>query len=391
MRILLVSPFLPYPDVPHAGGKLVFFLLSSLAKKHSVFLVSRTFPGEERNLPLLREMLSGIATVPAEGPVREGDPRSLLKTVSSYVRLAGAASAVLGRETFDACQVEHSETGAFWKPPREIPAFLTCHDILAKPAFRRYAAARGPSKPLSWMMWKGKAALERRSVYRFRQVFALSDEDRAWAEKLYPGISVRVLRYPGGIGFTGLPRREASKRILFLGAMHRPPNIEGVRYFFERVWPAVKRQVSGAQFWVAGGGIPQQLREDLSRDPQVRVAGFVARPEGLYKSAAVFVAPVLAGGGVIVKILDALAAGVPVVTTSYGNEGILAKDGRDIFVADDPGAFASSVVRVLRDAALRRNVEESGRRFVEANFSAEALVESVEAAYREAVDAPFPA
>ncbi|MGB3095106.1 MAG: hypothetical protein WBB46_00020, partial [Candidatus Deferrimicrobiaceae bacterium] len=131
MKILVVSPFLPYPGVPHAGGKLVYFLLQTLVRNHLVYLVSRYYPGEENHIGELRKMLSGLELVSAPGPVKAGSIPSVGRTVWSYFRLARKAREVLNRETFDVCQVEFTETGVFWTPTGDVPAVLTCHDIIA--------------------------------------------------------------------------------------------------------------------------------------------------------------------------------------------------------------------------------------------------------------------
>jgi glycosyltransferase involved in cell wall biosynthesis len=327
-------------------------------------------------------MLSGLEVVPAAGPVDFERPYSVCGTVWSYYLLSRKANDLLRRHRFEVLHVEFTETGFFLRPPRGVSSVLTCHDIIAKPAFRRYASTRGIPRIAAWGSWRMKRALEKKAVSGFRRVFTLSEEDREWGKRLYPGVSFRVLRYPGGIDYMGLPRKEVPNRILFLGAMNRPANQDAIRYFFREVWPYVRKAVPEAELTVAGGGMPDALKMELAVDPRVTVAGFVDSVEDAYRSAAVFVAPILAGGGVIVKILDAMAAGVPVVTTSYGNEGIRARPGEEVLVADDPKEFASSVVRLLRDGELRRAVGIAGRRHVDRNFSADALEETLEETYR---------
>ncbi|MGA6992780.1 MAG: glycosyltransferase [Candidatus Deferrimicrobiaceae bacterium] len=383
LKILLVTPFLPYSGVPHAGGKLVYYLLCTLAERHSVFLVSRYFGEEKIHFPALRKMVAGLEVVSAEGPIRPGSVSSLLRTVASYRRLARKAVEVLGREKFDVCQVEHTETGVFWKPPPRLPAILTCHDVIAKPAFRRYSASRGIHCVVPWLTWRAARIVEKRSLSKFRLVFTLSDEDKEWTARLYPATKARVLHYPGGIGFTGLPRCEVPNRVLFAGALNRPQNIEAVKFLWEKVWPAVRAEVHEAELWVAGGGAPTSLVSQLSGDPRVKVTGYTGDLEGLYKSAAVFAAPISTGGGIIVKILDAMAAGVPVVTTSYGNEGIRGVPGKDLLIADRPEEFAHSVISLLKDDVWRKMLGESARWLVEERSSAPGLMDTIEGSYRE--------
>jgi glycosyltransferase involved in cell wall biosynthesis len=118
----------------------------------------------------------------------------------------------------------------------------------------------------------------------------------------------------------------------------------------------------------------------------VSVPGFVDDLDECYKKASVFVAPILVGGGIIVKILDSMAAGTPVVTTTYGNEGIGALPGRDLLIADDPKGFAEAVVRVLSDKELAAGLSRNGQEFVRKNFTLEAAITEIEAAYKKIVN-----
>ena len=383
MKILFVSPFLPYPGVPHAGGKLIHYFLSVLARSHSVVLLSRIFPGEERHLPYLSGMLERVETMPAAGPIRAGSLVSLLRTVASYRRICRRARSLLRSERFDLCQVEYTETAVFFPSDLEVPALLTCHDVIAKPAYRRYAVSRGISRYSAWVGWRVAVAAERHAVRKFHRIFTLSDEDREWAERLYPEGVFQTLRYPAGIDFKGIPRDPRNRRVLFVGALNRPQNRDALRFFLRRVWPSVCRDVPEAEFCVVGGGMDGNLREELAAAPGVLVVGGVPDVEPYYASAAVFVAPILTGGGVIVKILDALAAGVPTVTTRCGNEGIRAKEGEEILAADTPGDFAAAVTNLLRDESARHAIGEAGQRFVRIHFSENAFTETVDVVYRE--------
>ena len=381
MRILFVSPFLPYPGVPHAGGKLIHYFLSVLVRSHSVVLLSRIFPGEERHLRSLSEMLERVETVPAEGPIRPGSLISLFRTVASYRSLCRRARILLRSERFDLCQVEYTETGVFFPGNPGVPTFLSCHDIIAKPAYRRYAGSHGISRLSKWLGWQVAMAAERLAIGKFRRVFTLSDEDREWARKLYPEGVFQTLRYPAGIDFRGIARSPQDRRILFVGALNRPQNRDALQFFLRDVWPSVRGNFPDAEFCVVGGGMDADLREELAVAPGVIAMGFVSEVEPYYASASVFVAPILTGGGVIVKILDALSAGVPTVTTRYGNEGVQAREKEEILVADNPGDFAEAVKDLLRDEAARYTIGEAGRRFVGAHFSEKAFKETVDAAY----------
>jgi glycosyltransferase involved in cell wall biosynthesis len=226
-------------------------------------------------------------------------------------------------------------------------------------------------------------AAERRAVRKFRRIFTLSDEDLEWAGRLYPEGGFRTLRYPAGIGFRGVARSPQDRRVLFVGALNRPQNRDALRFFLREVWPFVRGNIQDAEFCVVGGGMDADLREELAVAPGVIAMGFVPEVEPYYASAAVFVAPILTGGGVIVKILDALSAAIPTVTTRYGNEGVKAREGEEILVADTPGEFAAAVTYLLGDELARQSIGEAGRLFVQAHFAEKAFSETVDAVYRE--------
>jgi glycosyltransferase involved in cell wall biosynthesis len=386
MKVLLVSPFLPHPGVRHAGGKLVHFLYQQLAERHEVTLVTRFYPAELAALTRLRSEGHRIEALSAPGAWFAGGIATIAKTVASYRSLVRLAERLTAREAFDVCQVEFTETGYFWRSRRMPPAAITCHDLVAKRAGRQAAQSEGQRRLLGRLLARAQTSAERRALRKFAAVFFLSPVEADWCRRLYPEISAGVLRYPGGIGFAGLARREIPGRVVFVGALSRPQNIEALRFLVREVWPNVVSAVPDAELVVVGSGAPGSLIAEMSAAARVRVAGDVESVEPAYCEAAVLAAPILTGGGIIVKILDALAAGVPVVTTPYGNEGIEATEGGEILVATDPAALTGLIVRLLRDADLRRAIGDAGRRHVEGRFPRYGVLATLEESYHDMVD-----
>jgi len=157
--------------------------------------------------------------------------------------------------------------------------------------------------------------------------------------------------------------------LLFVGAMQRDLNVDAALYFYQKVFPIIRREMPGAKFYVVGGNPPEALIKMAEGDPSLIVTGFVKDIREYFFKTTVFVSPMLVGGGIIVKNLQAMSCGLPVVTTSIGNEGIEAVQERDIFVADEPGEFAVKVLELLKDSKLRKRVGESGRAFAQKEFS----------------------
>jgi glycosyltransferase involved in cell wall biosynthesis len=149
-----------------------------------------------------------------------------------------------------------------------------------------------------------------------------------------------------------------------LGTMFWPPNAEGVLWFGNEVWPSVVARVPDARFLVIGKHPPPRLQALASGRAGIEVLGYVSDPEPYLAQTAAFVVPLQSGAGMRVKIVDGWCWGLPVVSTTDGAEGILGRDGEHLLIADDPGAFADSVVVLLTQSALRKRLRRQGRQWV---------------------------
>ena len=186
-------------------------------------------------------------------------------------------------------------------------------------------------------------------------------------------LNVAVLQYPHSINLSNRPFQREEKTLLFLAAMDRGPNVEAALYFWNDILPLIRKKVPDVKFRIVGSRPLPEVLALAEKDKNTIVTGFVEDIEPSYKTSTIFVAPLLTGGGIIVKILDALASGTPVVATSIGNEGINATPGEHLLIADTPEDFAGNVVRLLHDKPMRERIGEAGRNFVAVKYSKEAL------------------
>ena len=200
---------------------------------------------------------------------------------------------------------------------------------------------------------------ERATVGRFDHVIAVSDADRDAMARMIPGRAITVV--PTGVdtkAFRPAVRNSSPDPVvLFLGSMDWEPNIDGVQYFVESMWPAVRAAVPGARFQVVGRNPAPSIRRLASGD--VEIVGTVPSVvEYLHRAAAVVV-PLRVGGGTRLKIYEAMGAGKAVISTTIGAEGLDYHDGRNILIADTPDMFARRVIEVLRDDERRRSLEDA--------------------------------
>ncbi len=379
MKILLISPHLPAPTTYQAGERLVFEVIKTLAEKHELHLVVRLHKGQEKNLGPIKQYCEEVYPVLYSRPERR-DAFTVLNVVWSYYKLCKKANAIAERDNFDAIHAEWTETGFFLKKKGRMA--IVAHDILTKPMERRFRNARGLRRYLLFLVFRFTKIFELYVFGKFDTVFVLSDYDRRYLRAIDRSLKVALLQHPYGANVTNIQFEREEKNLLFLGAMDRGPNVEAVLYFWNEVLPLVRKEIPDVKFFIMGSRPLPEVRALAEKDEHTVVTGFVEDIEKYYKTATVFVAPLLTGGGIIVKILDALAAATPVVTTSIGNEGIGAAPEEHLLIGDTPESFAEQVVRLLQDEQMRKRIGAAGREFVAANYGQDALRKTLEEWYK---------
>jgi glycosyltransferase involved in cell wall biosynthesis len=147
---------------------------------------------------------------------------------------------------------------------------------------------------------------------------------------------------------------------VFSGNLEYHPNVEAVRWFRTKIWPRVRERAPEVE-WRLLGSKPEAVAAFTGGDPRIRVVGPVADAIEHLAEAKVCLAPLLSGSGTRFKILEAWAAGRAVVSTTLGAEGLGARDGEHLLLADNPDDFADAVLRLCNDSALRARLGDAGR------------------------------
>lgn len=265
----------------------------------------------------------------------------------------------------DVVTVEHDHAAAWIDDlPAALPSILTFHNI----GWRYYEARARTAGHLPRALYSLEAARfrrhDRRWGRRYRSLVAVSRSDGDELRRELPGQAVEVI--PNGVDTAafepGEPGADAASAptLLFTGTINHPPNAEGIRWFVRRAWPGVLERVPEARLVVAGRHPPRAVRE-LAADPRIEVTGAVPDMAPYFRSAAAVVVPLLSGGGTRIKVLEALAAGKPVVSTAIGAEGLELEPGRHVLIADDPDSFAAAASRLLTDRELSAGLGAAGR------------------------------
>jgi glycosyltransferase involved in cell wall biosynthesis len=225
--------------------------------------------------------------------------------------------------------------------------------------FRRLAGATGGARGVLWRIDSRRvASWAGRRLPQLRATTVVSDADKASYQGLAP--AARVIVVPNGVDAKAQPRPDpGEKSLLFLGDLGYPPNAEGLRWFVDHVLPRA-RQVE--RLLVVGRGVPPQAAK-------VEATGFVADLDDAWRQVAAMVVPLRSGGGTRLKVLDAMGAGVPVISTRFGVDGLGAQPGEHYVLAESAEEFLGAIGQVLDDPELRRRVGSAGRDLVATRFA----------------------
>jgi glycosyltransferase involved in cell wall biosynthesis len=231
-------------------------------------------------------------------------------------------------------------------------------------------------------------------VRNFDQTLAVTEVDRralsaaatsslnATASTM-PAISVIPIAVDTG-RLQPVRRQPGSTNILTLGTLHYPPNADGIRWFLNEVFPLIQGKVPGATLTIIGKNPPEDFLDRASHEPHsIYVTGYVPDLTPYLEKAALMAVPVRAGGGMRVRILEAFARAMPVVTTTIGLEGINAQADEEVLVADSPSDFASTVVCLLRDENLQAKLATKGHRLAENNYDWKVVLKAMDTIYNE--------
>jgi glycosyltransferase involved in cell wall biosynthesis len=182
--------------------------------------------------------------------------------------------------------------------------------------------------------------------------------------------------------FSLLPLSACEDNIVFMGLMDYAPNRDAAVYFVKRIFPLIKSKLPKVKFWIVGKNPTKEL-ERLSSDPDVIVTGYVESVIPYYERSSVVVVPLRAGGGTRGKILEAMALGRPVVSTSLGAEGLEVTHKENIMIADRPEDFATITVELMSNGPFKSALIESARKFVESHHSWRQIADNLDQAYKE--------
>ena len=394
MRILFLSPRQPLPA--RSGAKLrEYHFLRALGNAAEVTYLYFADPGAEplakRDLPFCREVVS-VPKPTAYGLTKSAAgllgrwPLPVLNYTSAP--MSAAVSRAADGVDFDFIHLDSIHmiryAIAAAQQNARIKAVYNWHNIESE-AMRRFAAT-SPSAAKRWYARQTAHKLERLEREILRSAFAhivCSERERAQLAAMDP--KARVVTVENGVDtsyFACDGEQPAKSRIVFVGTMDYFPNSDGAIFFANQIWPRVREKMPAAE-WTIVGANPGPAVLALGNLPGILVTGMVPDVRPYYRGAMAAVVPLRTGGGTRLKILEAMAAGVPVVSTPLGAEGLDVEHGENLLLASatDPDAWVAMLTRLAQSAQVRERLRTASLQLVRSRYDWDVLGAKLAALY----------
>ena len=395
MKILFLSPTVPFPLTD--GGRIrVFNLLKQIAQKSEVTLLAlETQPTDAEGVAQLQQLGIQVHLVPnaptlprlSLGTLANAFFKRQPITVARYDLPAYRQKfkELIATDTFDLVHYEMFHTAQF-QTETDLPSVLSQQNVDS--AIWRRLCGETVNPFYKFAYWTQQLAFQRYERVlspKFDAVTCTSDIDAAVFQQHCAEDVIEII--PNGVDVAHYQpdfSAEAPAHLIYIGSMDWYPNEDAVGFFADEVLPRIQERVSDVKFSIVGGN-PSARVQKLAEKEGIVVTGRVPEIKPYFAEATVFVVPLRIGSGTRLKILEALAMGKAIVSTSVGAEGLDLKDGEEIFIADESTAFADAVTRLLTDPTLRRRIGENGRARVERDYDWRSIGEKLHTLYESLI------
>lgn len=374
MRILWTLPYLPWPTT--SGGKTrEYHLLRNLAARgHRItLLVQSKTPLDDKCSSALEPWLERLIVIdrrPLFSPrtllAVAFAPPPMLASVNGYSPALEQTFEQLLQEDWDVIQLQH--TYAFQPFERALkrsgkPFILTEHNVesdLGSASYERlprWASAFAVYDRWRYRRW------EQRVLHQADELVAVTEDDAKVLSRLTGKATSYVVNSVDCGYYASVQADCASQRLLFIGNYEYGPNIDAVEWALDEIMPQVWTKSPNVRFAIGGFALPQSWRERWT-DPRIEWLGFVPDLRKLQATASLFFAPLRQGGGSKLKILEAMAAGLPIVTTDQGVSGLSVTNGEQYLGSEETDGLAQLIIDNIDQATRLNRIGEAGRAYV---------------------------
>lgn len=395
MKILMLLPFLPIDQM--SGGQTRWYhLIKFLSKKHKITLMSLIRGDKEKELAYLPEIEKYCEKVMVfDRPKSPWTFRNLFLTLVSFNPLVVIRNFSLEERKAIKKELEsskydviHAETFYVMPhiPKTKVPIVLV-EPTIEFSVYKHYAENEVPFylRPIYLFDVVKLKFWEKYYWRRANKLFAVSDEDKVIMEKEMKGKRVGII--PNGVDVSYFSEKKVQKkyppRILYHGDYKWMQNVEALHILIKDVWPKVKNQVKDAKLWISGRSVPKNITLLTKHDKDIEISESVKDNRDVFKAASVLVVPIMSPGGTRLKVLEAMAAELPVVSTPVGVAGLNIKSGVHALVSSDTDEMAEMTIQILTNDELCGRISNEGKKFVKENFDWKSIVRKLEGVYEK--------
>jgi glycosyltransferase involved in cell wall biosynthesis len=384
MKILFITQFLPY--YPDTGGKIkTWEILKILSKKNKISLTC--FVDKKENTLYEKELKKFCWEVKTFfQPIITKAYQSLkykaflslfsLKPFRVYKHYSSEfvryLQDVIGNNDFDAIYFDHDVMCQYldFIPKKGKLLIFDQHNISSQASWRNFLIENNLIGKTAYFLETIKWFFyEKKYIKCFNKIFTISETDKR-----------KLLKWSiakNKIQFLPIPIKSKNlfefdnknKNILFVGLMSWKPNEDGFWWFYKKVYPRIKEKINNVTFTVIGDNPSKKISAQAENDSSLKILGYVKNIDHYYNQASVFVVPIRSGGGIRIKILKALAYGIPLVSTKIGAEGINILNGKEFLLADNSEDFVNSIIKLLNNPFLAKKLSKNGIKFIENNYN----------------------
>lgn len=399
MNILFLSTRSPYPLI--SGHSLrTYHIMRGAAKRHKVTLVTHIQLEDElksENLDHLKSICKAVC------PYRIPADASKFKLVSALIKnlfslkpfvvqkydfplMRRKIQEILKKGDIDLVHVDMLPLTAYENEFSDTPKILVNHNVESLRLFRWYQNEKNIVKKIYLgLQYIKLKVFERIAMRKFDCCVAVSEIDRDILKAM--GVENQIVVVPNGTDtnfFKPLGQDKIEKSVLWIGHMDVHTNLDAVLYFIRDIYPVLKMKCPDVRIIFVGTSPPTEIIEAEKKDKNIKTTGFVDDIRPYLDEAMVLMVPIRIGSGTRLKILDSMAMGKAIVSTSVGCEGLNVTDGKDISIGDTPESFADRVVHLLNNPEQRELLQKNARDLAK-TYDWELIKEKQEAVYRQAI------
>lgn len=375
-NILLFSPYLPSTDTTACARKIYDSIKALYEKGHHIYLLS--FCGDRDKI-----RINAISRYCKQIYLEHN--KDYFRYPEKSANLSKNIEFLCKNKIVDILQCENSYLSRYIPLRLNIPSVLVEHEVLSSSFHGRSKFEKNYIHKLVWYCRSKKKIIEERSWYlKFNKIIIFTHEDKGIIENKYKIKNISII--PLGINsreYSSVQAKEKPYDLVFVGNFSHIPNTNAVLDLYKNILPLLRKSIPDISLAIGGANPPLCIKRMADFDKNIIVTGYTQNINKIYSEGKVFVAPIRFGTGMRFKILEAMASGIPVVTTSLGARGIMPKESLEI--ADSKKEFADRVINLLNDHDKYKKFAENGRFIIQKHYDWNIVIEKYENIYYDLI------